>query len=69
MVVFVHEASESVPVEFQNLFQVLGDVYEPVHLEEFVPEDRFKRRQWLDQLALPVPFVSSLCNAWQFQRN
>lgn len=57
MVVFVHEASESVPAEYTRLFESLDDVYKPLHLEEFAPEDRFKRRQWLDHLALPVPFV------------
>lgn len=57
MLVLVHEASESVPAEYQLLFEALEDVYKPVHLEEFAPEDRFKRRQWLDRLALSVPFV------------
>ncbi len=58
MIVLVHEASESVAAEYQQLFEALGDVYEPVHLEEFAPEDCFKRRQWLDCLALSVPFVT-----------
>ena len=47
MMVVVHEASVSVPDRYQPLLESLGDVYEPVHLEEFIPEDRFERRQWL----------------------
>lgn len=57
MVLLVHEASEKVAFEYQKLFESLGDDYEPVHLEEFAPEDRFQRRQWLSAIALPVPFV------------
>ena len=67
MVVLVHEASESVPAEYQLLFESLGDVYEPIHLEEFAPEDRFKKRQWLDHLSLSVPFVVYYCQHGNFK--
>ena len=48
---------ESAPAEYQLLFEALEGMYEPVHLDEFAPDDRFKRRQWLDRLALSVPFI------------
>ena len=57
MIVTVHEASDSVPREYQQLQDSLGDTYEPIHLEELAPEDRFERRAWLDHVALSVPFV------------
>jgi hypothetical protein len=33
--------------EYRLLYRALGYLCEPVHLEEFAPEDRYERRQLL----------------------
>ena len=55
--VVLHEASKATPAEYRPLYGALGYLYEPVHLEVFAPEDRYERRQWIDQIALTIPFV------------
>lgn len=55
--VVLHEASKATPAEYRPLYGALGYLYEPVHLEVFAPEDRYERRQWIDQIALTIPLV------------
>lgn len=55
----VYEASNllATPIVYHQLLESLEKVYEPVHLEEFSPIDRFERRHWIDGIILPVPFI------------
>ena len=43
-----------------EVFNALGDNYEPLHLHNFTPDDRFERRRWIKDISLSVKFV--LCS-------
>uniref|UniRef100_A0A1X7VJH9 Uncharacterized protein n=1 Tax=Amphimedon queenslandica TaxID=400682 RepID=A0A1X7VJH9_AMPQE len=45
---------------YLEVFNALGDNYEPLHLNNFTPDERFERRRWINNISLSVPFV--LCS-------
>ena len=55
----IREANLETLSEYQCILQKLSEMneYEPLHLLDFMPDDRFERRSWLQRLSLSVPFA------------